>query len=387
MEIREMAVTRAPGAQHPSPNPWVAALTPAVHGALDRSVAEENGVSPDHVLDFSANGNVIGPPEAVGPAIAGVDVTRYPDRRAAMLARALEERHGVTPSAVVVGNGSTEMIWSVARAYLAPGDVALVVGPTYGEYAAASAAMGAEVCDSAVMNDVGGATPHVAAREDEVAASVRRRLEHVRPRVAWICHPNNPTGAPFPVWALPEFAAASPGTLFVVDEAYLPLCDALASALPAVAGGRVVMLRSLTKDLALAGLRVGYAVAAPGVADALRRVTPPWSVSSVAQAAALAALADDEHARRARAAVTAARAHLSDGLQRLGLHPRPSVANFVLVRVGDGPAVARRLLELGCAVRDCTSFGLPECIRIGVRAIHEQERLLAALASVLRNEG
>jgi histidinol-phosphate aminotransferase len=364
----------------PRPVPWVARLTPAVHGAVAAPAAAPDEDATARVLDFSANGNVLGPSPAVRDAIARVDLARYPDREARALRRAIATHHAVNAEAVLVGNGSTELIWAIARAYLAPRDRAIVLGPTYGEYAVASAACGAEVqrwTAIAPAEEAEGGHPTFD------AATLGARLGETRPGLVWLCHPNNPTGAPFPVDAVPVLAAAAPGALFVVDEAYLPLTDGLPSAQPLLTTGRVVVVRSLTKDAGLAGLRVGYALAAPAIVDAVRRVVPPWSVNALAQAAAVAALADRDYAGRVRAAVAASRAHLVGGLAQLGLRPYPSVANFVLVPVGDGRAVTQALLARGLAVRDCTSFSLPGCIRIGVRSMEDQSVLLAGLAEVI----
>jgi histidinol-phosphate aminotransferase len=275
--------------------------------------------------------------------------------------------HDVPVETVLAGNGSTELIWAIARSYLRPGDCAVTIGPAYGEYRVASLAMGAEASD--LLH------PRLAPSEEWVLAALRSYA----PRVVWLCHPNNPTGDAFPLEWLSSMMAAHPSTLVVVDEAYLPLAEGLPSALPLVQTGQVVVLRSMTKDAGLAGLRVGYAIAAPTVADVIRRVIPPWSVNALAQAAGIAALEDHEHAARMQQVVAASRRHLVAGLGRLDIFPRPSVANFVLARVGNGTTVAERLLKRGIAVRDCTSFGLPEHVRIGVRSIPDQERLLGAL--------
>jgi threonine-phosphate decarboxylase len=161
----------------------------------------------------------------------------------------------------------------------------------------------------------------------------------------------------------------------------------VSSAKQLIATRQVAVLRSMTKDAALAGVRIGALLAAPAIVDVVRRMTPPWSVSSLAQAAGIAACQDLDHLERARVAVDRSRTHLTTGLRALGLAPWPSVANFVTVPVGDGRAVAAALLDLGCAVRDCASFGLPACIRIGVRSVEDQDRLLDALRVVLTREG
>jgi histidinol-phosphate aminotransferase len=214
--------------------------------------------------------------------------------------------------------------------------------------------------------------------------AIGQELARTAPPVLWLCHPNNPTGRLFPIEALGPLIAASPQTLFVFDEAYIALSDGVQSALSLCDGGHVAVVRSMTKDFALAGLRLGYAIAAPTIVEAVRRVVPPWSVNTFAQAAGLAALSDTDHLERARVAVASSRAHLTAGLYALGLAPHASVANFVLVPVGDARATASGLLSRGFAVRDCSSFGLPDCIRIGVRAIAEQELLLSGLAELLR---
>ncbi len=278
-----------------------------------------------------------------------------------------------------MGNGSTELIWAIARAYLAPGDQTVVLGPTYGEYAVAAAACGADVATLPVVPPRFEATGRPALESHPLL----QQLAVLRPRMIWLCHPNNPTGVPFPISLLPRLTAAAPEAMIVVDEAYLSLSGAVASAQSRIVSGRVVVLRSLTKDAGLAGLRIGYALAAPPVADVVRRLVPPWSVSALAQAGALAALEDRAHLTRVNVAVAASREHLIAGLRQIDLPPYPSVANFVLVPVGDGAGVTRALLARDIAVRDCTSFGLPGCIRIGVRPVPDQDLLLAQLADVM----
>ncbi|MBM2809244.1 MAG: histidinol-phosphate aminotransferase family protein [Chloroflexi bacterium] len=368
----ETAIPQATDRSGPTPVPWIETLEPAVHGAVDPTNASRDGLAPDCIIDFSANGNVVGPSPRVAEAIARVDVSRYPDRDATALREAIAQRLSVDPTAIVAGNGSTEVIWAVARAYLKPGDVALVLGPTYGEYAVGSAACGAQVEMHAA------APPGETIEGDTIVDLVRQK----RPRILWLCHPNNPTGAPFPMDIVARLVKASSETLIVVDEAYLTLCDGVPSAL-ALRLPSIVVLRSLTKDAGLAGLRVGYAVAASDAAAAIRRVIPPWSVNSLAQAAALAALSDEEHQAESRRAVAAARQHLVRGLDDLGLDSYPSVANFVLLPIPDARRVTRELLSRGLAVRDCESFGLTDCIRIGVRPIPDQQALLDAMRQVL----
>jgi histidinol-phosphate aminotransferase len=285
----------------------------------------------------------------------------------------IAQHHDVTRDAVVVGNGSTELIWAIARAYIAPGARSVVLGPTYGEYEVAVRATGGE----ALCVPAWSAGLHASA--DEMAAAIAE----ARPRLVWLCRPNNPTGVGVSLRVVMRLLEAADDALLVVDEAYLTLCPDLPSVLTLPHTVRLAVLRSMTKDAGLAGFRLGYLVADPEVAGTVERVVPPWSTSSVAQVAGMIALTDRGHLAAAQAAVAASRAHLVGGLVKLGLSPFPSEVNFVLVPVGDGASVARALLECGCAVRDCTSFGLPNCIRIGVRSVPDQELLLAALAKML----
>ncbi len=149
-----------------------------------------------------------------------------------------------------------------------------------------------------------------------------------------------------------------------------------------VEAGRAVVLRSLTKDCAIAGLRLGYAIARPDIIRSLDAVRPPWNVNAAAVAAGLAALLDREHLAMGVEVVAEARSFLTGELERLGYRVWPSVANFLLVEVGDGAGLRRRLMEHGLVVRDCASFGLPQCIRIGLKPVPDCRRLIEALEVV-----
>jgi histidinol-phosphate aminotransferase len=173
----------------------------------------------------------------------------------------------------------------------------------------------------------------------------------------------------------------------VVDEAYRafvagpwpsePLIERGPGLSPAA--GNVVLLRSMTKDHALAGLRLGYALAPPEVVTTLKKVQPSWSVNAAAQVAGLAALSDADHLPETLPKIAEAKAYLVEELTRLGLRVVPSAANFLLVEVGDGQTLRRKLLSHGLVVRDCTSFGLPEYVRIAARRLEECRQLIKTL--------
>jgi threonine-phosphate decarboxylase len=343
-----------------------------VHGAPDYDELRRLGLDPNRVLDFSANVNPYGVSAAVRAAVANVPLDRYPDREALALRAALAESLGVPAGHIIAGNGTSELIWLVALAFVRRDELVLVPGPTYGEYARASALLGGRVIGmSALEKDefvLDGLT---------FEAALRGALK----RVVFLCRPNNPTGTVFDIDHLADLVELYPQSLFVVDEAYQSFAAGLESAL-SLAADNVLVLRSLTKDCGLAGLRLGCAVGPEPLIEALWRVQPPWSVSALAQAAGVAALGDPAHRARALELMRQAKAALVAGLERLGLPPVPSAVPFFLVRVGDGSAFRRSLLARGILVRDCASFGLPEYVRIATRRPEENERLLAAIPEV-----
>ncbi len=355
----------------PIPRPPILTTPADQHGAIAPAELERLGLRPDAVIDFSLSVNPYGPSPAVQQALARVPLDRYPDPEALALRRALAARLHRPIDQIIAGNGSAELLWLTALAFLEADDRALIIGPTFGEYARAARLMGAEVISWRA--DAGDG---FAIRPDAIA----RILDRARPKILFLCHPNNPTGQLAPLDALADWAEAHPATLFVVDEAYLPFASGASSALTLDAPN-ILILRSLTKAHALAGLRLGYAVGDAAIVGALRRVQPPWSVNALAQAAGVAALADVGHLERTLARLAAAKAALAASLYEQGWQPQPSAAHFFLLPVGDAAACRSALLEHGVVVRDCASFGLPDHIRIAARRPEENKRLLAALAA------
>jgi L-threonine-O-3-phosphate decarboxylase len=357
----------------PEPRREIVGLPVAVHGGLDFAELQALALRPEDVLDFSANINPYGPSPTIREAMTTVPLDRYPDRNCLELCMALAESLDVTPEQILPGNGAAELIWLVALAFVRPSSRVLVLGPTFCEYARVAELMGGRVATFQAREDT-DFVPQLG----KVAAD----LKSLRPRLVFLCNPNNPTGAILPSAAIARWARQQPETLFVVDEAYLPFADGSTSVL-ALAQDNVLVLRSMTKDFGLAGLRLGYAVGATRLITLLRRVQPPWSVNALAQVAGVAALRDLAHCQRGLERVAQAKRQLVMGLTRLGLRPFPSATHFALVPVGDGSAMRQTLLRRGLLVRDCASFGLPACIRISTRRPEENQRLLAALGKEL----
>lgn len=350
--------------------------TTVVHGGPDLAELERLGLRADELIDFSVSTNPLGPSPAALVAARDADLGRYPDRLALALRRALAARLGVEIEELLVGNGSTELIWLLALAYLRPGNPVFVLEPTFGEYRAAARLLGAEVAEwrAEASDDF---------RVD--VAAVARELRRVRPRLAFVCNPNNPTGVLLSPSDLEPLLEVLPEGLLVVDEAYLDLTAQPSSAWPARGAERLVELRSMTKQYGLPGLRLGYALASPSVIRRLAAWQPTWSVNAAAQAAGLAALADPDHVTAGQRLVAEARAYLTPRLEALGYQCVPSAANFWLVEVGAASELRQRLLEQGILVRDCTSFGLPGHIRLAARPLAECERLIAALDMTQRS--
>ncbi len=354
--------------------PEINATPPASHGALDYAELEQLGLHPDQVTDFSVNSNPFGPSPAVTQALQSVPPDRYPDRESIALRRQLSAHLGISPENILTGNGGAELLWLVSFAFLQRDDAVLVIGPTFGEYSRTAALMGAHIHEwQAPADDNFQVDP----------AAVAAELTRLRPRLVFMCTPNNPTGHLLPPETISRWAAAHPHTLFVVDEAYLAFANGATSVLD-LRLDNVVSVRSMTKDYALAGVRLGYAASTnPAIIAALRQVRPAWNVSALAQAAGLVALNDQPYLQQCLTAVAVAGRNLQNDLRALGFCPVPSATHFFVMPVGNGKLLRRALLGYGLLVRDCASFGLPDYVRIAARQPADNKRLLTALKELM----
>jgi histidinol-phosphate aminotransferase len=356
-----------------------------VHGALDYGELERLGLRPWDVLDFSVNTNPYGPSPRVREAVANVAMDRYPDRECLQLRRAILEgelaSRDLPLGSIVCGNGTTELIWAIAHAFLSPGLKAAMLGPTFGEYRVACLAAGATV-------DEFGAQASACFQPD--TAAVAAWISREQPCLVWLCNPNNPTGTWLDQQHIQLVAEACQGTgaMLVVDEAYWRFVfphEAYSAVEMVDATGRqqVMVLRSLTKDFALAGLRLGYAIATPDVAERLGAQLPSWNVNGVAQAAGVAALTGRAHLTTTLDHLAIERLAFFHALRHTGLNVMPSRTHFCLLEVGDARHVRQQLLARNILVRDCTSFGLPQFIRIATRPRGEWQQLLLALQEII----
>lgn len=359
----------------PVPRPEVAALSGCEHGGLDYAELQWLGIDAGEVLDFSVNSNPFGPPPGIKEALSQVAIERYPDSSATGVRSALAGRLRVPPENIIVGNGSVELLRLAAMAYIRPADSALVVQPTFGEYELACRIMGSRIVSLPLSEETGF-------RLD--VAEMAKAVETHHPRLIFLCNPNNPTGEYLEKPQVETIVQASPGSLLILDEAYLSFVDAPWPSVQLLSKNRnLVILRSMTKDYALAGLRLGYAVSSAEIIGCLEKVRPPWNVNAVAQKAALFAVANERYLDTCRGELARAKQFLTAELTRLGLTVLPSRANFLLVKVGAGKLLRSGLLKRKILVRDCASFGLPQHVRIAVRTLAECQRLINALEEVI----
>jgi len=336
--------------------------TEVVHGGLQASELAALGLTPTMVLDLSASLNPRGAHSSVIVAAVEADLRRYPPPHAEPLRDALAARANLEADQVLVTPGATAAIHLVARALLAPGDACRIFPPTFGEYAAA-----ARNAEAVILEGPG-----------EEAA-----------RLTVLCNPNNPTGEYLgrrPVGELLEEVSAAGGVL-LLDVAYDPFVEGAWDADELVrAGGSILVVHSTTKLHAIPGIRLGYLTGRADLIARVGRLQPSWAVSSTAIAAGLAGLRVEEQQRWAAAEVTRSREELTSALRAADIEVRDSRANFILVRVGDASAFRRRLLPRGFAVRDCTSFGLPEWVRVAIPQEGALIRLARAFIETYRED-
>lgn len=360
-------------------------LKPCVHGGEVWDVAVETGKSVGDFVDFSSSVNPLGPsPKAFEAMRDGFGrLTYYPDSNSTVLREAIACNHGgLDKRNVIVGNGSTELIYLFSEAFLNTGDIALVPSPSFGEYESA-------------IRKAGGKPKFIPLNSEfQVEAEVfKRRMRGAK--VVYLCNPNNPTGMLIKQSSLREIveAALAEDVLVFLDEDFIEFVDDEKGQSLVGDLGRfpnLFILRTFTKFYGLTGLRVGFGLADAGIIDILGRVKMPWSVNSLGQAATAAALGDEAHNAKTRIVIKAERKFLLSELAKLkGFRVYPADANYFFLDVrGSGFSAAQlreQMLKEGILVRDCSSFhGIDGFyVRVAVRLREENERLLAAFRKVL----
>ncbi|MEN8106947.1 MAG: histidinol-phosphate transaminase [Pseudomonadota bacterium] len=361
--------------------PGVRGLHPYEPGKPLAELEREYGIR--NAVKLASNENPLGPsPKAV---VAGreamADIARYPEGSGYRLTGRLAAIHGVAADCITLGNGSNDVLDMIARVFLGPGNEAVFSQHAFAVYPIVVQAAGAKariaVAHDGSRGPVGGHDP-----------GAMHALVGPATRVVFIANPNNPTGTWLTDNELREFMASlPPHVMVVVDEAYFEYVvqEHYTDSIPWLDEfPNLIVTRTFSKAYGLAGLRIGYSVSRPGVADLLNRVRHPFNVNSIAQAAALAALDDTDHLEHSVQTNLAGLQQLAAGFDALGLGYIESVGNFICVDTGQPAAgVYQALLKQGVIVRPVANYGLPNHLRASVGLPAENDRLLAALQKVL----
>lgn len=355
-------------------NRFICDLVAYEPGKPIEETARELGLEPGAIVKLASNENPLGPSPLAKEAMrAALDEAHiYPDGGGYKLRTAIAERQGVEFGNVVLGNGSNEIIELLCHTFL-NGDAELIAAEhafvVYKLMATLFGAKYVEVPDPGFVHDLDGMADAITPQT----------------RLVFIANPNNPTGTVVGQEAIDRFMERVPEHVVVCfDEAYYEFLETPPDTLKYVREGRnVCVLRTCSKIHGLAALRIGYGLASKPVAGLLQKARQPFNTNAVAQAGALAALADDEHVARTREVNAKGLAFYEQAFAERGLEYVPSVANFVLVKVGDGDQVFDRMLKQGVIVRAMRGYKLPEWVRISVGTEAQNRRCLEVLDEVV----
>jgi histidinol-phosphate aminotransferase len=353
----------------------IATLKPYPPGKPLEELEREYGITDS--IKLASNENPLGTSPLALKAIRNHigNLHRYPDGSGYYLRQGLSQRLGVQDSSIVLGNGSNEIIDLVIRTFVEPGEDVLMSEPTFLVYPLMTQVVGAravKVPQKTFAHDLG-------AMADAITTHTR---------VVFLDNPNNPSGSIISRSEFATFRSKVPDDVIIVlDEAYMEFADpklTITGIEYLDSGPPIICLRTFSKAYGLAGLRIGYGVMAPELADYLNRVRQPFNVNSLAQVAALAALDDEPFLQKTQKAVRQGLALLYGELEKLHLRTHPTQTNFFLIDVGyDARVVYQAMLRKGVIVRAMHSYGLPNYIRISVGLPEENQRFIEALKEVM----
>jgi histidinol-phosphate aminotransferase len=360
---------------------YVRAIAPYQPGKPITEVAREFGLDERAIVKLASNENPRGiSPKALEAIKAALpELGRYPD--GFELTQALSEKLGVPAQRIVLGNGSNDVLELAGMAFLAPGCSAVYSQHAFAVYPLATQARGAESIVVPARN---------------FGHDLEAMLAAIRPdtHVVFIANPNNPTGTMLTAAELESFLHRAPkNVVIVLDEAYNEYLDP-ALRCPSIAWiekfPNLIVTRTFSKVYGLAGLRVGYAVCRPEVADLLNRVRQPFNVNNLAIVGAVAALTDHDFLRDSFELNVTGMQQLQDGCKRLGISWIPSYANFITVEIprlnnqSQAGAVFQKLLREGVIVRPLAGYAMPDHLRVTIGLPSENARFLGALEAVLK---
>lgn len=360
--------------QNQSINPRIAGLSPYKPGKPVDEVARELGIN--DIVKLASNENPRGPGAKVQQAIAeaATELSRYPDGGGFALKARLSQKIGVDANQLTLGNGSNDVLDLIARVVLEPGAQAIIAEHSFVVYRLAVTCCGGDLVTVPAKNY----GSDLAAMLDAVTDATR---------LIFIVNPNNPTGTRTPGSELLPFLQAVPEHVWVVlDEAYLEYVeddDHINGATLLARFPNLIVTRTFSKVYGLAAVRFGYGASSPAFADLLNRARQPFNVNSLAMAASLAALEDDDYVNESVALNRAGMAQMTEGLTRLGYDFIPSAGNFVAFDSAEpGNDLFQRMLREGVIVRAIAEYGLPNHVRVSIGLASENERFLSVLAKV-----
>lgn len=356
--------------------PGVQGLSPYRPGKPIEELEREYGIS--GAIKLASNENPLGPsPHALAAARATLAaIHRYPDGGGFALKNSLAKKHGTGQAGITLGNGSSDILEFLARAFVLPENEVIFSEHAFALYPIVTRAVGAKAVITPAKN-----------WGHDLAAM--RQAVNARTRLVFIANPNNPTGTWLRSGELEDFIDSLPAHVLVaVDAAYFEYVEEqeYPDTLPwAAKYPNLVTTRTFSKVYGLAGLRVGYGVSSPAVAEVLNRVRPPFNVNSVALAAAAAALEDAAHVERAVRNNRDGMRQLCDAFTDMGLDYIPSAGNFICVDFkNSAQAVNEALMRQGVIVRPVAEYGMPDHLRITIGTPEENERFINALEKVIR---
>jgi histidinol-phosphate aminotransferase len=356
-------------------NPQLRELVSYEPGKPIEDVAREIGLKPSDIIKLASNENPLGPsPKALEAMHKAVERANfYPDGGGYYLREAIAQKFDLKRENVILGCGSNEIIEFVGHAFLTPGDEIITADHAFAVYK-----LMAQVFDARTVE-----VPEINFGHDldAMAAAITPRTKEI-----FVANPNNPTGTLVSQEEIDRFMKKVPDNVVVVfDEAYYEFLKEPTDTLKYIREGRqnVIILRTFSKIQGLANLRIGYGLASPELIEVLQKTRQPFNANGIAQEAALAGLLDDEHQQKTRELTWEGRDYLQKEFAAMGLEFVPSYANFVLVKVGNGTDIFKKLLKTGIIIRDMTSYKLPEWVRVSVGTMPQNERFIEELKKLL----
>lgn len=358
---------------------YIRAIAPYQGGKPITELAREMGLQPESIVKLASNENPLGISPKAEFAIqeALLDIARYPDGNSFALRDAVSKKFNVAPEQIVFGNGSNDILELAARAFLTAGCETIYSQHAFAVYPLVTQATGA----------TGVVTP-----AKDFGHDLRAMLTAITPKthIIFVANPNNPTGTLLGKDELFAFLRQVPKNILVVlDEAYDEYLSA-AHKSEAISWlsefENLIISRTFSKAYGLAGLRVGFGLMHADIADMMNRVRQPFNVNSVAQAAAVASLADDDFVSRSYALNQAGMLQLTQGLQKLGLEYIPSCANFVSFKIANAAAVNQKLLQNGVIVRPIANYEMSDYLRVSIGLFSENARFLEVLEQIVKND-